>query len=259
MNMRRIVLIQFLISIFVIGGCSDSDSDDEIESGTLLAQTSFEGSMLPFKQVHSGADIYTDPTAPDGTRVLRFTYPPGHPSGYSTDNVWVWFEQGGNEVKVEYYFKYSENFFFHRVDNKQLYVDVGDQTNFFISAVDTNYIGGVGIHTEIQVVCQYGNIGSAMRAWPNMSHVTIRPNIWYKVNFYFRLNTNGRSNGILKMWVDDTQIMDYSDIVFNTGSDANKPFSCLKFDPVWGGAGRPKPNVADYFYVDAVKILGGPF
>jgi len=257
--MRKIYLALFLISGFVIGSCNKGYSDDVIEGGTILAQTSFEGSMLPFKHAHSGADIYTDPTAPDGSQVLRFTYPPGHPGGYSTDVVWVEFQQGYNEVKVEYYFKYSENFFFNRVDNKQIYVDTGDQTNFFLSAVDNNYIGGTGIQTEIQYVGQWGNIGEAERRWPNMSDVVIFPNIWYKVIFYFKLNTNGRSNGILKVWVNNTQIMDYSDVVFNTGSSANQPCYSLKFDPVWGGGGEPKPNATDYFYVDAVKIWAGPF
>jgi len=279
--MKNITLLLLLIPAFFMGGCKggnagDEPIDDEVEEviddgsdekpvddtikgGTLLAEASFEGSMLPFTHEYDGADIYTDPTAPDGSMVLRFTYPPGHPSGYSTDLAWVWFEQGSNEVKVEYHFKYSENFYFHRIDSKQVYLDIGDQTNFFLSVVDTNYIGGVGINTEINFVCQYNNIGSAIRETPNMSQVAIHPNIWYKVNLYFKLNTDSRPDGILRVWVDDTRIMDYSDIVFNTGSDSNKPFTCLKFDPVWGGAGGPKPDDTDYFYIDAVKIWAGPF
>ena len=270
--MKKIAQFLLLITMLVMGGCRDGGADDEIEGGTdvggaddeieggvLLAEASFEGSMFPFTNEYDGADIYTDPTAPDGSRVLRFTYPPGHPSGYSTALAWVWFEQGRHEVKAEYYFKYSDNFFFHRVDNKQVYIDIGDQTNFFLSAVDTFNIGGTGIHTEIHFVCQYGNIGSAIRETPNKSNVAIHPNVWYKLTLYFKLNTDGRPDGILKVWVDDTQLMDYSDIVFNTGSDANKPFNCLKFDPVWGGAGGPKPNATDYFYIDAVKIWGGPY
>jgi hypothetical protein len=257
--MRSVALILFLISFIVMAGCNDDGSDDLFEGGTLLAQASFEGTMLPFEHAHSGADIHTDPTAPDGSRVLRFTYPPGHPSGYSTALAWVWFEQGYHEVKVEYYFKYSANFYFHPVDNKQVYIDIGDKTDFILSAVDTNSVGGVGINTELHFICQQGNIGMAERRTPNMSHVALLPNVWYKVNLYFCLNTNGRSNGILKIWVNNKQIMDYSDIVFNTGSDANKPFDCAKFDPVWGGAGGPKPDATDYFYIDAVKIYAGPF
>ena len=260
------VLLLFMISAFVICGCNGggaddeiNDADDEIETGTLLAQASFEGTMHPFSCLYDGADIYADATEPDGSRVLRFTYPPGHPSGYSTALAWVWFEQDIHEVKAEYCFKYSENFFFHRVDNKQVYLDIGDQTNFFLSTVDTFHIGGVDVKTELHFVCQYGNIGTAIRETPNMSDVAIHPNVWYKVTLYFKLNTNGRADGILKIWVDGKQIMDYSDIMFNTGSDANKPFTCLKFDPVWGGAGGPKPNATDYFYIDAVKIWAGPF
>jgi len=252
---KSLILFLLFISVFVCDGCKNSGNDDDvIECSKLIAQTSFEGTMLPFTHEYSGADIFTDPTAPDGNQVLRFTYPPGHPSGYSTDLAWVWFEEGSHEVKVEYYFKYSDNFFFHRVDNKQVYVDIGDQTNFFLSAVDTNNIGGTGIITEIHFICQYGNLGTAIRVTPNMSNVAIHPNIWYKVKLYFKLNKDGKPDGMLKVWVDDKQIIDYSDIVFNTGSDANKPFSGLKFDPVWGGAGGPKPDATDYFYIDDVKI-----
>ena len=238
---------------------NDEDADNEIEKGTLLASASFEGTMFPFSYLYDGVDIFDDPTAPDGSRVLRFTYPPYHPSGYSTALAWVWFEQGSHEVKTEYHFKYSDNFYFHRIDNKQVYLDIGDETNFFISAVDTNYIGGVGIHTELHFICQYGNIGEALRQTPNVSDVVIRPNVWYKVTLYFKLNHDSQPDGLLKVWVDDKQIMDYSDIVFNTGSDANKPFTCLKFDPVWGGVGGLKPDATDYFYIDAVKIWAGPF
>ena len=258
-KMRNITLALLLTSTFVISGCKndgsvEDGSDEVINGGMLLTQASFEGSMLPFRHEYDGADIYTDPTAPDGNRVLRFTYPPGHPSGYSTDLAWVWFEQGRTEVKAEYYFKYSDNFFFHPVDNKQVYLDIGDQTNFFLSAVDTNNTGGVGVHTEIHFVCQYGNIGTAIRETPNKSDVEIQPNIWYKVTLYFKLNVNGQPDGMLMVWVDSKLIMAYSDIVFNTGSDANKPFTCLKFDPVWGGVGGTKPNATDYFFIDAVKI-----
>jgi len=265
--MRSVSFALFLVTIIVMGGCNNGGTDDGIEdetddviaAGTLLVQASFEDSMLPFTHVYDGADICTDPTAPDGNHVLRFTYPPGHPSGYSTDLAWVCVDESRTEVKVEYYFKYSENFFFHRVANKQLYVVVGDHTDFVISAVDTNHIGGVGITSMLQIGCQDSNIGVTELKNPNMESVAIRSNVWYKVTLYFKLNKDGQRNGLLKLWVDNKQIMDYSDVLFNAGIDVNTPFSCLKFDPVWGGVGDPKPNATDYFYVDAVKIWAGPF
>jgi len=274
--MRKLAFFLMLITTFVFGGCHNGGRIDDgseeviddgnveeiidvIESGVLLAQASFEESMSPFRHEYDGADIHSDPTAPDGSRVLRFTYPPGHPSGYSTDLAWVWFEDGGTEVKVEYYFKYSDNFFFHPVANKQVYFDVGDKTNFVLSAVDTNSTGGVGISTVMRIGCQDNNIGITELKTPNVANFAIHPNIWYKVRLYFKLNKDGKRNGILKLWVDDEQIMDYSDVLFNAGNDGNKPFTCLKFDPVWGGVGGPKPNATDYFYIDAVKIWGGPF
>ena len=265
--MKRTTFALFLIAIFVVGGCNDGNPDDVIDEdanevlkgGTLLAEASFEGTMLPFTHVYDGADIYVDPTAPDGNRCLRFTYPPFHPSGYSTDLAWICFDESRTEVKVEYHFKYSDNFFFHRVANKQLYVVTGEHTDFVLSAVDFDNIGGVGIKTAMQIGCQDGNIGVTELQNPNMADVAICSNIWYKVTLYFKLNKDGQRDGILKLWIDDTQIMDYSDVLFNAGIDANTPFSCLKFDPVWGGVGDPKPNATDYFYIDAVKIWAGPF
>ena len=265
--MRRITFALFLISVFIIGGCNNDSPDDVIDDalddvlkgGTLLAETSFEGSMLPFTQVTGEADIYTDPTAPDGNRCLRFTFPPGYPSGEYPDMAWICFEQSRTEVKVEYCFKYSDNFFFHPVANKQLYVVTGEHTDFVLSAVDFDHIGGTGINTYMQVGCQDGNINMTELKNPNMANVAITSNIWYKVTLYFKLNKDGQRDGILKLWVDNKQIMDYSDVLFNRGIDANTPFSCLKFVPVWGGVGKPKPNITDYFYIDAVKIWAGPF
>ena len=268
--MRKIAFF-LLISTFVMNGCRNGDADDGayivddgsidgIDGCILVAEASFEGSMLPFTHEHDGADIFIDPTAPDGSRVLRFTYPPGHPSGYSTDLAWVCLEQSVTAANVEYYFKYSENFFFHPVANKQLYVVVGEYTDFVISAVDTIHTGGIGINTILQIGCQDGNVGMTELKNPNMAdNVNISSNSWYKVTLYFQLNKDGQRDGILKLWVDDIQIMDYTDVLFNSGIDANTPFSCLKFDPVWGGVGDPKPEDTDYFYVDAVKIWAGSF
>jgi len=267
--MRDIILILLMISAFFICSCKGNGAEEEViddgsgeveEVGTLIVEASFEGTMFPFTHEHDGADIYADQTAPDGSHVLRFTYPPGHPSGYSTDLAWVCLEQSLTEVKVEYCFKYSNNFFFHPVANKQLYVVVGEHTDFVLSTVDTLSIGGTGINPIMQIGCQDGNIGIAELKNPNMVHnIVIRSNSWYKVTLYFKLNKDGRRDGVLKLWINDTQIMDYSDVLFNSGIDANTPFSCLKFDPVWGGVGGPKPNATDYFYIDAVKIWAGPF
>ena len=275
--MRRVAIF-LLISTFVMNSCRNGgadkeiddntddgivndDSGDGIDGGTLVVEASFEGTMLPFTDHPNfdGLDIFSDPTAPDGSRCLRFSYPPGFPSGESTDLAWICFEQGRTEVKMEYHFKYSDNFYFHPVANKQLYVPIGEHTDIVISAVDTFAMGGVGANTMMSIGLQDANVGFAENRIPNMAEVAIRSDIWYKITLYFKLNKDSQPDGIIKLWVDDTQISDYSDIVFNRGVDANTPCSCIKFDPVWGGVGNPKPNITDYFYIDAVKIWAGPF
>jgi len=71
---------------------------------------------------------------------------------------------------------------------------------------------------------------------------------------YNRLNTSGASNGILKVWIDDQLVLNYSNAVYTSGSDANKPVDTFAFDPIYTGNNDDKKPAADYLYFDFVRF-----
>ena len=257
--MKGIALFLFLISIFVISCCDDNGSGDPIEeSGTLLAQGSFEGVYSPFSKEYSGSDIYLDPTAPDGSYSLRFTYTIGHRSGYAPDNVWVWWSQPAQELWTQYYAKLSGNFYLHNVTQKLTYWMIEDSnTNFFIGIIGTAHGDDTG---KLEAQLQRGNVGTTFRYTSNVNYnPTIQNDRWYKFTIYNKLNTNGQSNGILRVWLDDNLVMDHSNALYTSDSDANKPIQSFSFTPIFGGMGPATKPAVDYIYFDAVRILTGPF
>ena len=257
--MKKIALFLCLISVFVLSGCNDDDSGNTIEeSGILLAQGSFEGDYVPFTREDAGSDIYLDPTAPDGNYSLRFTFPIDQQSGYAPDHVWVWWPEPVQELWTQYYVKLSNNFFLHHVTQKLTYWMIEESnTNFFIGIIGTAH----GDDTrKLEAQLQRGNVGTTIRYISNMDYnPTIQNGIWYTLTIYNKLNTNGQSNGILRVWLDDRLVMDHTDALYTSDSDANKPIQSFSFTPIFGGMGPAAKPAIDYIYFDAVRIQTGPF
>jgi hypothetical protein len=233
-----------------------------LTGGTMLQQGSFEGAASPFKIEYSGADIYTDSTAPDGTRSLRFTYPSGYGPGNAPDNVFVGLA-ATNELLTEYYFKYSANYFRHYIVNKLTYWWIGATSNFYVGVSGPSGVSG---NNKITVALQHNNTGQTDDLVPNTGNdVLIANGQWYKLTLYSKLNTGGGANGILKVWIDelagagDVLVMDYSNAPFLVGSDSSKQFNEFAFGPIFGGAGGGNKPAIDYMYFDKVSIKAGPF
>ena len=257
--MKHIALFLCLISVFVLNSCTDDDADNEIEeSGTLLVQGSFEADYEPFTKEYAGTDIYDDPTAPDGNYSLRFTFPVGQLSGYAPGMVWVGWPEPVQELWTQYYVKLSPNFFLHNVTQKLTYWMIKDShTNFFIGIIGTAHGNDTG---KLEAQLQRGNVGTTFRYISNMDYnPTIQNDRWYKFTIYNKLNTNGQSNGILRVWLDDRLVMDHTDALYTSDDDANKPVQSFAFNPIFGGMGPETKPAVDYIYFDAVKIQTGPF
>lgn len=79
---------------------------------------------------------------------------------------------------------------------------------------------------------------------------------WHQWEAVFELNDLGQANGIFKMWIDGTLIMDYSDVVYITNGNVNRFFS-WKWNPTWGGIGGQRTR-ADQINLDHVYLSGVP-
>ena len=256
--MKNIPLSLCLVVVILAGGCNDGGSDEPEEDGTVLVSGSFEGDYSPFTKENTGIDIYADTSAPDGNYSLRFTFPSGYTSGYAPGIVWAWWPEPVQELWTQYYTKLSSNFFLHNITQKLTYWYIEDsQTNFFIGIIGTAHGDDTG---QLEAELQRGNENITYRYISNTGYsTTFRNDVWYKITVHTILNTNGQSNGLLRVWVDDNLVMDHPDAVYTTGSDADKPVQSFAFAPIFGGMGPATKPATDYIYFDAVTIQTYPF
>jgi hypothetical protein len=80
--------------------------------------------------------------------------------------------------------------------------------------------------------------------------------VWHQWEVVLELNTLGQANGVFKMWVDGTLIMNYSDVVYITTGETNRFFS-WKWNPTWGGIGGVRSR-SDQINIDHVYMSGVP-
>lgn len=192
------------------------------------------------------ASITNEDHAPgSGPNSLRFDYSPGTLSGYEPTNVWL---QNGipsaSEIYTQYWFKYSDNWYWHFAANKQAYWYIGEGVNFWIGVAEQQMI------LEPQ---NYDGVGNSARWYPNLATKRIEPGVWYKFKMRTVLNTASNQDGIIEMWIDDVKIMHRTNIRYATGIKAGSKLNQFAFYPIWGGGGNTKPS-NQHFYVDDFKI-----
>jgi len=212
--------------------------------------------VAPFSRVSSQAVIDSTVSAPSSPgSCLRFTYNAGMGAGYSPDKVWYSLANL-TEIWTEYSFMYSENFFFHLTDSKQMY--------WYMNGVSPDtpnwYIGCDGAG-KMRMVYQMKT------GWPNTTgardtnttfgnNFRVKPGVWYTVKTYAKINTGMAADGEFKMWIDGNLMMEYTDVPFLQSTDmgSGKKIDTLAFDPVFGGGGDFTKPATDHFYVDHIKI-----
>lgn len=88
----------------------------------------------------------------------------------------------------------------------------------------------------------------------NSPTVRLKRNTWQHVEVYAQLNsiTNGigQNDGVLKYWLDDTLIIDQSNVIFRTGANPNLAFDKFVMAP-YIGDGSP---VDQKFWIDDLTV-----
>jgi hypothetical protein len=212
-----------------------------------LPHTHHFDTVSPWTQVYTGSALDSSTSAPgSSSSSLRFRYGRGMKNGTAPDKVWVNISPAATEIWVQYWFKYSSGFYYHAVDNKQLFHYIGS------SSLSTNWYTSV-VGRKMNMVYQR-TPGSGRRTGNTGYNPTIQDDVWYKVTTRSVLNTNGAANGIFQLWVNDGLVIDYSNIPYLTGADTDKECNSLAFDPVFGGGTPARKPATDYFYVDYVQV-----
>ena len=82
---------------------------------------------------------------------------------------------------------------------------------------------------------------------------------WQQVELYFRVNDDGRENGIYKMWINGRLVQSHNTVtMINTALGGTMGFYDLHFDPVWGGNIGQVRTRNDDLLIDHIYISGTP-
>ncbi len=208
---------------------------------------SVTGGFSCYSYSHGDTDIDCSTSSPNPSCSLKFIYDPSFPGGSAPATCSNTFGSPKNEIYGQYFFKYSSNWTWHGTVNKQAYVWYGSPMSW---AGDV--IGVAGSARKIQIRTQHAetvNYASTTGYDPQ-----IQANTWYKVNFYFKINTPGAKDGVGKVWINDQLVMSHTNIKWLRAGDNGMGFYQFALTPVWGGTGGTKSPSEEYLWFDRTIV-----
>ena len=81
---------------------------------------------------------------------------------------------------------------------------------------------------------------------------------WHQWEALLELNDMGAANGVLRVWIDRTLVIDYRNVVY-IKPDRPFGFYMWKWNPTWGGRGPEPRSRDDFVFIDQVYMSGVPF
>ena len=82
---------------------------------------------------------------------------------------------------------------------------------------------------------------------------------WQQVEMYFKLNDDGRENGVYKLWINGALVQSYYDVtMISSAVGATRGFYQIHFDPIWGGHIGQVKQRDDALLIDHLYISGVP-
>jgi len=214
-----------------------------------------------FNMNYAGGSITdTDHVPHSPSRCVQHSFPVGHKggTGRGTLEAGLWPRPGPDEeLYTEWSFKYSSNWQWHTISNKQFYwmINNGSTANWCIIVTWSG---------NMRMTYQNNTFGTTNFNPNQEQNLQVQRGVWYTVRTYTKLNTNGQANGIFKLWMREsnnpnfTLISNHSNVPYLQGSEMNGGIGWVQSTSVWGGLGEEK-TVADFYYVDAIKISSANF
>jgi hypothetical protein len=234
---RRIHVRKLLVALFILfpvssfAGTVSLPYSDKMDTGS---NWNFD---------YDAPKFVSDATTPDPSNVMQWTFETGftdgNAPGIATLNI-----STTNELYFQYYFKYSSNWTYHPVENKQCFVWANNSLN--------NFYVAVGLFSREMAFDLQAAGGSQVL---QSKGVNIQSNRWYKVTGHVIINTGSNSDGTAQMWLDDVLIINRTGVRFWNNADK---FGSFAFTPVWGGYEGAKVPSTQYLYLDALRLQTTP-
>lgn len=193
---------------------------------------------------YGSPSFVSEATSPDPSTVMRWTFSAGMGDGVAPGIATI--NPGANrELYFQYYFKYSSNWTYHPVVNKQVYIWANNQNE--------NFYMGVGQFSRGFKIDLQGTGGS--KSIQDTAGVSIQSNRWYKVTAHIVINTGSNADGSAQVWIDDVSVINRTNLRFWNNADR---FGNFAITPVWGGYQGDKVPSTQYLYIDELRIQTTP-
>lgn len=200
-----------------------------------------------------------DPTAPGPNRSLHGHITEGTQSAKEPFACFRDFDAQHKELYWQYYFKYSSNYEYNHTVDKHIYVETSTVHGAIMTGVRKRSDGivypvvfhGGALSQPYRFQSTSGNLA------PPTSTKTISYNTWYKLSAYVYMGTSGKSDGVFKIWLNDTLIMHFTGIPLLMGGDTGA--NGFELTPVWGGSDTQySPSGGMDLYFDELIISTEP-
>lgn len=193
---------------------------------------------------------------PSGGGALRFMYQAGTYTTSTSGGTATYQTFGRTDLYVGHWMKWSSPFNWNPVGTKIDYLFLSD-TNANGNRDNFLFMVQNGGNTLTFTQQLFASPGTQNRN-TNISNQTFQLNRWYWFEFHVRINTVGKADGLLEVWVDNKLVMQHNDVTYRT---YNSSWGNFNHGPVWGGGGGTISQ-QQYFWVDHTVIsttrIGSP-
>jgi hypothetical protein len=190
------------------------------------------------------ATVVADAGAPfSAPNVGQWRYPVGFAGGNAPATMFHPLPPAFTEGFVGVWWKPSRPWQGHPSGVNKIYFLLGGSCGNLIPVM----YGPPGGPYQLRVAPEWGSNWSWLT--PNVNAVPIALGAWHRIELYFKYNTPGSANGVVRWWMDGAVIGDYANVSF----PGDGCFSEFQFSPTWGGVGDAKTET-DYFWFDHVMI-----
>jgi hypothetical protein len=167
---------------------------------------------------------------------------PGTDNGREPFHCSVSLPTGTREIYFQYYIKFGNNWQWHPTIDKHFYI-------YGYHPTDGSKVAGAVESrrrstgkTEIQYASA-SIFGQGYRYTNVLPAIDIKKGVWYKITGWIHAGTPGGYNGKVKVWVNDTLQLDYTNVPVL--ADYATHIATASLTPVWGG------------YVDGLSVPAG--
>jgi hypothetical protein len=208
---------------------------------------------------NGNSQIVADSSAPESpSNVLQINYPVGFKAGSAPDNSFVSLSGARTELFVGLWWKanagwqqeinseISKIFFFISNGAPGILVMRGPQGGPYSLDFGLEFPGIFNGH----IAGTSGDNPGTRNFFYNSGSVSVFPGNWYKVEMYTKFSSTTTSrNGILRWWVNNTMVGNYT----NVNYDTTRPWNEAKVSPTWGGGNNTKTQ-NDWFRYDHIRV-----